>query len=419
MTRSIKLVFCFPYHAVGGVSLLFLRIAEEMANMEGVDVYLVDYVDGFMARHRQVELSHLIEYRNEESVVIPDDVVVIFQSMTPWSIYPSLQIPPTARILYWNCHPFNLIPMLPGFRRQMQNDQHYGQLVLATILRGYRNKMVKLIRLLLEGHSLVFMDTGNVSTTEYYLGIDIPAPTFLPIPVGESSKRKKIEGLNFQSNGLRVAWVGRIVDFKYYMLKYALLELNKIQPDVAVPFYITIVGTGDFDEALHADVSKLSNLSVRFIEYISPCAMDDFLCQEVDLMFAMGTSALEGAKLGIPVILLDVCYGEILSGYMFRWLHERSGYSLGEVIDASHVKVGNRSLYKCICQLITEYTFLSDSTLLYFQKNHSLKNVAKQLLDLAENSKCTYADIRKARMLGRGGIYRCFVFFRKSLQIFK
>ena len=31
---------------------------------------------------------------------------------------------------------------------------------------------------------------------------------------------------------------------------------------------------------------------------------------------AMGTSALEGAKLDIPAILLDVCYGKVSDGYI-------------------------------------------------------------------------------------------------------
>lgn len=415
MTSATKLVFCFPYHGVGGVSLLFLRVAEELVNKAGVDAYLVDYADGFMARHRQEGLTHLIEYRDDEPVAIPEDTVVVFQSMTPWSIYPSLQIPPGARILFWNCHPFNLVPTLPGFRRQMQRDLDCGRFVLSTILRGYRNKMVRLIRLMLDKHSLVFMDTGNVTATERYLGIAIPDPEFLPIPVEAPSQRKIIEGLDFQSNGLRVAWIGRIVDFKYYILKYVLVELDKIQPEAGLPISFTIVGSGDFDELLRADVSKLCNLSVRFIEYIAPDELDDFLCKEIDMMMAMGTSALAGAKLGIPAILLDVCYGEVPNGYVFRWLHERSGYSLGEVIDAAHVVAGNRSLRECIHQTTTEYSYLSDLTFSYFEKYHALNRVAERLLHLAENAKCTYGDLSKAHMVGRGKIYACFNSLRKRL----
>lgn len=44
--------------------------------------------------------------------------------------------------------------------------------------------------------------------------------------------------------------------------------------------------------------------------------LDDFLYNEVDILMAMGTSALEGAKLDISAILLDVCYGKVPDCYI-------------------------------------------------------------------------------------------------------
>lgn len=415
MTSSPKLVFCFPYRGVGGVSLLFLRVAEELASTAGVETYLVDYSDGFMAKHRRPELTRFIEYRDDEMVSIPDDAITVFQSMTPWSIYPSLQMAPTVRVFYWNCHPFNLIPTLPGFRRYMQNNQAIGRLVLATILRGYRNKMVRLIRLLLANRSLVFMDAGNVSTTEAYLDIAITDPVFLPIPVVMPVQRKKIMNIDSQSNGLRIAWLGRVVDFKYHILKHALRKLNNIQPDIGEPILVSIIGSGDFDEELQKDVLELKNLSVRFIKHIAPTELDEFLCKDVDVLMAMGTSALEGAKLGIPTILLDVSYGEVPDGYRFQWLHEKSGYSLGEVIDERHLVSGNQSLRECLHRVLVNYPELSDLAFSHFEKHHSLHKVATRLLQLLEETKCTYGDFSKAQLVGRGKVYACFNFLRKRI----
>ena len=47
----------------------------------------------------------------------------------------------------------------------------------------------------------------------------------------------------------------------------------------------------------------------------------------------MGTAALEGAKLGIPTILLDISYKSIKSEYNYRWLYERDGKTLGDNIN--------------------------------------------------------------------------------------
>lgn len=133
------------------------------------------------------------------------------------------------------------------------------------------------------------------------------------------------------------------------------------------------------------------------------------------MLMAMGTSALEGAKLGIPTILLDACYGEVPNGYMFQWLHERSGYTLGEVMNAGHVVTGNCSLQKCIQQLVSEYPKLSNSAHSHFEKYHAIGNVTKRLLQLAGNAKCTYGDFSKARLAGRGTLYKCFDYLRKNI----
>ncbi|MBC7037566.1 hypothetical protein G6O47_23990, partial [Salmonella enterica subsp. enterica serovar Enteritidis] len=47
MAERPRLYFCFPYHGVGGVSLLFLRVGEALARAGLADVTLVDYADGY------------------------------------------------------------------------------------------------------------------------------------------------------------------------------------------------------------------------------------------------------------------------------------------------------------------------------------------------------------------------------------
>lgn len=415
MTNAPKLIFCFPYHGVGGVSLLFMRVAEELVKVYDVNASLVDYADGFMGINRQEGLTHFIEYRDDESVAIPEDAILIFQSMTPWSIFPFLQIPPSVRILYWNCHPFNLVPTLPGFRKQMQSSYSCGRFVLNTVLNGYRLKMVKLFRLLEDKHSIVFMDKGNVTTTERYLGISIQNPVYLPIPVDKPLRRKTIVNKDHLTGGLNIAWLGRIADFKYFILKYALKKLDGVQPELDLPIKFIVIGSGDFDAQLREEVSKLANLTVQFIDHIPPSDLDNFLCQEVDMVMAMGTSALEGAKLGIPTVLLDVCYNEVSDGYIFQWLHECTGYTLGDVVDGTHFKAGNRSLQQCLQQLLSEYERVSKQSLEHFEMYHSISSVTNQLMQIINRVTCTYADFGRANLIGRGIIYNSFDFLRKKL----
>ena len=181
-SQITNLYFCFPYRGVGGVSLLFLRIAEELYKTKAIRCNLIDYEDGFMAKNMDKNSANLVIYSDSNEVVIPADSLIVFQSLTPWSIFPSLKINSGARIFFWNCHPFNLIPTLPGLRILMQRSKFFSRCILATLLRSYRTKVVKMIKILLKEKALVFMDTTNIDYTEKYLGIEIDSPSFLPIP---------------------------------------------------------------------------------------------------------------------------------------------------------------------------------------------------------------------------------------------
>ena len=397
------------------MSLLFLRIAEELSARSEAETYLVDYADGFMAKHRKEGLTHFIEYREDIEVHIPNDAVAVFQSMTPWSIFPALKLSPQTRVLFWNCHPFNLVPTLPGLRRQMQNNATFGQIILATALRSYRDKMLRMVRLMLSCRALVFMDQGNVMTTESYLGLAIPEPVYLPIPAQTPVRFKTTPVRNFQFEGLRVAWIGRVVDFKYHILKKALEELNRLQPELDLCIEVTIVGSGDYVKKLHNDVLTMSRIVVHFIDNIAPHLLDDFLLDEVDILMAMGTSALEGVKLGTPTLLLDVAYGEVPSGYLFQWLHERNGFSLGDVLGREHLAPGNNSLVDRLREALADYLGVSVLAAEHFKKFHALPTVAEKLLTFARETTCTYGDLTSAQLVERGLIYSLFIKLRKGL----
>jgi len=97
----LKLYFCFPYRGVGGVSLLFLRVAEFLSQFRFAECHLVDYVDGFMAKNLRWQGVILETYQDKGTqVVIPAGAIGIFQSMTPWSIFPGIRPDPASRIFF-------------------------------------------------------------------------------------------------------------------------------------------------------------------------------------------------------------------------------------------------------------------------------------------------------------------------------
>jgi hypothetical protein len=384
-------------------------VGEALAHAGLAEVTLVDYVDGYMARHRQVGLTQLAAYRDEEDLRIPEDAVAIFQSMTPWSIFPRLRPEAGTRLLFWNCHPFNLVPTLPGMRTAMQRRPLLAKLALGTILRPYAARMRRFVRLLLARGSLVFMDRPNLETTEELLGLEIEDPQYLPIPAPEVPAREVLA----IGGALRVAWVGRVVDFKYFILAHALRQLDAAQAMIGMPVEVTIVGSGDYHARLVTEAAALTRIDIRFIGEMSPDAVDAMLRERTDLLLAMGTAAIEGAKLAVPTLLLDIAYGSVDADYRFSWLHEREGLTLGDMASRRSRPDGRGSMTARLHELLGDPQAVAAADLAHFRRFHALSVVATGLSTKAASALCRWGELEAAGLTRRGLVYTLFARLRK------
>ena len=387
-----RYVFCFPYRGIGGVSILFARLAERLALLPDHEVYVVDYPDGDLNKNVRNPRIGRIVYEDEGTVPIPEDATLVVQSRPDWFFPGPLSIPDSTRLFFWTCYPFNLVPTIPGLRKLTAGVPPVGRAVLATVLRGYRARIVSFIRFLETCHALAFMDEPNVQNTSYYLDMNLREPIYLPIFAGEPRSSKPT--YKFDSE-LRVSWVGRIADFKYPILKYAASALDRVVPDLKISIRLTVVGQGEYLPALRADATKWKNLTVQFINEIAPTALPTFLQDDTDVLMAMGTSALEGASNGVPTILLDPSFADVPDGYVFSWLHERSGYSLGKILSANDFVPGNNSLRNLLQDATDNIEAISGRALSYYKANHAPGMVQERFLQHSSASSCYYRQYRE------------------------
>lgn len=406
MTDRPKLWFCFPYRGVGGVSLLFLRVGEELARRGIADVTLIDYADGFMARHRDPALTTLAAYDAEDGVDIPADAVLIFQSMTPWSIYPGLRPDPATRLLFWNCHPYNLVPTLPGARAFSQRPGP-GRVLRATLLAPYRARLRRLAALLLERQSLIFMDEPNRRVTAEALGLFIDHPTMVPIPAPDQPPRAPRP----LGEPLAVLWIGRIVDFKRPILERALAELDRIARTSGRDILVSIIGGGEEEALLRRFAGRLRSVRIAWLGERRPDELDGML-NDTDLLLAMGTSAIEGARLGVPTLLLDFSYAPVPSDYVFSWLHRRSGFTLGD--EAALHRGAAGSMDARLAELTADPQGLSMAARAHFARFHALPVVAPTVNAAALAASCRWQDLRDGKLLGRGRLYSMLVRVRNG-----
>lgn len=413
MAEPNAFVFVFPYRGVGGVSVLFSRLATRLA-AKGIPVAVVDYPDGAMPMGRPEGVA-LIPYREQDDVLLPETGVIVFQAMTPWSLFPALRVPGRARLFFWNCHPFNLVPTMPGLRAPMQSNLTIGRALLRTLLRSYRDRMIRFTRFLLDSEALVFMDRPNVLNTERYLEMSISKPEFLPIFAGDPIAAPISGARNFRRDGLRLCWIGRIADFKIHILRRTLTDLDALQPKLSVPVSFAIVGSGPHERGLRAEAARWRNLRVEFRGDVPIHAVAPLLQDEVDILFAMGTSALEGASAGVPVVLLDVAYGPVAPGYRYSWLYERDGYTLGDVLAASKPAPANDSLFDRLVAFMLDPEKHRQRTLQYYAENHAPGAAVERFLEQTRRARCYYSDYAAAGFARRDPVYEAFASMRGTL----
>ncbi len=378
------LIFYFPYPTAGGVSVLFLRLAKQL--QEVTDITLVDLPNGFMARNCPSGVR-LLDVSSADQM--PPDGILITQTCPPWRLPFLATLPPNMRIFFWNLHPDNLNCSIIG-----------GQsgLLMARILKpfnpimnmGRKNKLSRFLRVALERRAIVFMDAMNAAKTAKSLGHAF-TPKFLPICTDEPFKFWAYE--HKATPTLRCVWLGRLEGFKISVLIHLLKRLDAIDN---LSIQLNILGDGRDRRAIEDAASKLLRLKCNFNGVVQLDKIDAELLK-CDVVFAMGTSALEGAKLGIPTFCVDYSYQPIKNLLRFRLISEVTGFNLGEEICPQHIEVFS-TLESNLRNIMENPVVIGNQCFDYWRKYHSPKGVAKAFLDLAVNSELSIGKLHEMQL---------------------
>ena len=162
-------------------------------------------------------------------------------------------------------------------------------------------------------------------------------------------------------------------------------------------------------------VDSLKGVDVKFIDHIEPSKIREFLEKETDLLVATGTSALSGARLGVPTILLDFSYKPVPKGYKYRWISDRDGSTLGDMIDRSYIDKGVNFLFDRIGELLDEPRLKSTQSKNYYDRNHSVDSIIGTVTQALRHSECLWDDLLTKGLLKRGSSYLFYSWLREKL----
>jgi len=379
MHKTISsITFFFPYHEVSGVPVLFSRMAKHINTHCGITTNVIDYPDGFMARtlsDTDVCVRHLVD---GVSLHVTEETILVMQAGFPYEFPPELVIDDNCRIVYWVLHPLNLVPAF--ISRNILGYPRLHKFFLSTVLRPLTMRLANMISNMVAQKSLFFMDGSTYSMTTERIGVKISNPIYLPVPSEDVTNDPILKSLRPQDT-INFCWVGRLCDFKVYILLHMIGKLLRLaNADQCITLHI--IGDGPEAKQVRDAAQDSEFFKIIMLGTLSPSQVEDYLMEKVDVVASMGTSALEAARLGIPTILLDYSYTPIQGDYVFKWLFERTGYTLADRITSDYCKAGNDSLSIMFKQLKCEYEDITKKTFNYFVVNHSLSSVAVQFVTL-------------------------------------
>ena len=394
--QGTRYVFFFPYVPPSGVSSLFVRMARAVA-ASGSRVRLVDFADGAMARMAREDRGlELTEYRRDGRIEIGSDETLVLQAELPDKLRRQLAIDPAARLVEWQLHPYNLIPpALPVFGHRDFLLRRPG--LYRTCLRWLAGRQtavtVEFVQLAAERQSLFFHDQPALRATETYLGLKVQNPILLPVPVAVPPAPERTG--RTATGELRVAWVGRLYDFKVHILVHTLRRFRAAAAAAGRNVVFHVVGSGPQAALLEEFFAPVSGLRVVRHGDLAAADLRRLLLQETDLVASMGTAALEGAALGLPVILLDLAYAAVPADYRFRWLHRAEGYELGHTITAADCG-GEDTLPGMLAELERDYTGLAAQAFAYVRQHHGMEAVAARFAALTAAAGLRFGEVPPA-----------------------
>lgn len=219
-------------------------------------------------------------------------------------------------------------------------DEEYSQHISsnglkAKVIRILKRRSQRGLATFLESESIVFTDEvgafADIGDLNFHQKLeDIICPIVI-----DKSPAAYFE-YSVPAETLRLGWLGRVdMDFKFYALERVILDIRSLRESVLrrynrIVFYI--VGDGDAVDALKELVSSDLCMEYHLIPSVDKSDLSGFIRENIDLMFAMGTSSLESAKNKIPTIVVPPrARRDDLQDPPYRWVSESKGYSLGEL----------------------------------------------------------------------------------------
>ncbi|MCK7558111.1 hypothetical protein MKQ70_25135 [Chitinophaga sedimenti] len=371
MKTKRSIYFYYPSKVLGGAEVLFATVAKALT-IRGFDVTIVDHTDGIyslLTVDSDVKIIGVNEpIRRDAIIILPPVGLKKFSRLAT--------VDKNAKVLFWFIHPYNGLKIIPRIPPDIQYS--YPSLLRRInkyIFPRYYHAFRELMKMAMKNNGVTFMDEENYFINREFFSLGNEQPTYTPIPVSRLLELDDKPGV--VRTKITVAYIGRLSDFKIPILKYIISELGLLEGGSQVR--LEIIGDGKSKGDVASFAKRYVGLEVVFKGAIPHSELSGYIRKNVDLLFAMGTSALEGGAMMIPTCLLDASYSKV-SNYKFRWLFQTTGYTLGRMMNYRRKRIINQyTIAEMLDQVRVDKRRLGLECYRYVRAHHTLDVVVNKL----------------------------------------
>jgi len=376
-TNINSIAFFFPSYKIGGVEMMYSRIAKILIS-RGYNIEVIDFDNGTMHN-----LMSDLDGTFKKVTYIPNHVLKLDAKVCVSSLlhlpYSKTIFPKNVKLLFWDDHPNNLILFL-RFNRLMRifNDSFYQFFV--KIFFSDKYKFLKnCIQNSINYKGIVFMCLHNYKINSKFFDLNF-TPQYLPIPISIKSIRqfKPID------KNIHCSYVGRLDADKHELcteLMHEVIKYNKNNNSHQLKLHI--IGDGN-------KMDSIKDITIKFPDYFKLCGiikgdeLDNYLSQNIDIAFAVGTSALESAGLGIPTLFMRSLTLQKKFKNQYLWVYDNLNYNLSIENTIENKKLSN--FKQAIKSLTVQRNEISDKCYDYVDNTHNINVVIEKLIYYINNT---------------------------------
>lgn len=370
-----KVVFFFPWKEISGGPFYLSGLANDLAKDGRYEVWYVDYEDG--PGRGQLSGRQIRTIRYTEPFVFPlrEPVTLV----TP--VY---------------CAPH--IPALPGRSRIVFLNWHnYCTQELRNLWRLSDRQLQRFLYLLFRRDALFFLDRTHWQAQNEWIARERFRFPEEYVPVKAEASSIRATGTLVRPGEIHAAVLGRLCADKIYSVLNLLEQLERI-PGVK---HIYLIGSGPEAARIR---ERRWGVQIHMEGTITGERLQRFLAEKTDLLFSMGMSVLEGARIGLPSVVMPHNVRPFHAD-AYAYLQESRGYAVGWY-DTQIPKLGipMHPLGDILSDVYRKGRkgALGQAALAYLERNHSA-NVELFAAQLAR-SRLYYAEF--ARFAARQGRVR-------------